>query len=67
MDPELADLFLLKIFARYEIGVVDPTVPWKSVAANGMFLQSDMWLRFQRLVDESDFQEQEQQASGPIL
>ncbi len=61
--PDLADG--LKIFVRYDISLVDPTEPWKSVAANGMFLQSDMWVRFQQLVDESDFEEP--RANGRIL
>ncbi|KAF4556516.1 Cytochrome P450-like protein 48 [Elsinoe fawcettii] len=39
---------LATLFASYDIAVLDPTMPWKSVAANGMFLQSDMWLRMER-------------------
>jgi cytochrome P450 len=35
----------------YDINVVDPTMPWKSVAANGMFLQSHMFLRMEKRKD----------------
>ncbi|KAF2764140.1 pisatin demethylase [Teratosphaeria nubilosa] len=49
---------LATIFSLYDISIIDPTAPWKSVAANGMFLQSHMLLRIdkrQDAVDESTY------------
>ena len=34
-----------QLFRRYDITLVDPTDPWKSVNRNGLFLQEDMFVR----------------------
>lgn len=43
---------LLELFRQYDISLLDPITPLRSRCANGLFLQTDMWVRIMDRTDD---------------
>ena len=43
---------IFELLRRFEVSLVDPLKPWNSVAT-GIFVQKDMWMRFEEKKVES--------------
>jgi hypothetical protein len=45
----------VKLFRRFDFSLVDPLKPIRSLNRNGLFVQSDMWLRISQREGVDDF------------